>query len=61
MFRYVPLVLVGSLCSLAAFALGVSEDVPTAAQVTFVAALAIFFGALLAGIVGRRSEEDLAE
>lgn len=61
MFRYVPLILVGLLCGLAAFALGASENVPTAAQVTFVAALAIFFGALLAGLVGRRSEEDLAD
>jgi len=61
MFRYVPLLLVGTLCALAAFALGISEDVPMAAQVAFVASLAIFFGALLAGLAGQRREEDLAE
>ena len=62
MFRYVPLMLVGSLCALAAFAAGISEDVPMGAQIVFVTTLAIFFGALLAGLVGgQREEADVHE
>jgi formate hydrogenlyase subunit 4 len=57
MFRYVPLMLVGTLCALAAFAAGISEDIPMGAQIVFVATLAIFFGALLAGLAGERSEQ----
>jgi len=62
MFRYLPLILVGALCALAAFAAGISEDVPMAAQIVFVATLAIFFGALLAGLAGgQREEADVTE
>ena len=51
MFRYLPLMFIGCLCALAAFAAGVGADVPLAAQVVFVASLAIFFGALLIGLL----------
>ncbi len=49
MFRYLQLGLVGALCALAAFAVGVTEELPAGVQVVFVSCLALFFGALLAG------------
>jgi hypothetical protein len=49
MFRYLPLVLVGVLSALASFAAGISEDLPATVQIVFVACMALFFAALLAG------------
>jgi hypothetical protein len=50
MLRFLPLVLVGVLSALAAFAAGVTEDFPAIAQIVLVACLALFFGALLFGV-----------
>jgi hypothetical protein len=49
MFRYLPIVLIGVLSTLAAFAAGATDDLPATVQVLFVACLALFFAALVAG------------
>jgi hypothetical protein len=48
MLRYLQLVVAGVLCALAAFAAGMTEELPASVEIVFVACLALCFGALLA-------------
>lgn len=55
MLRFLPVVLVGTLCASAAFAAGVAGDVPAIAEFVFVVCLALFFAAVLAGTANAAS------
>lgn len=50
MLRYLHVVLVGALAALAAFAAGTDTDLPTSVQIVLVACMALFLGALMAGV-----------
>lgn len=47
--RFLPAILVGALSASAAFAAGVAIDLPAIVEFAFVACLALFFAAVLAG------------
>lgn len=55
MLRYLHVVLVGTLFALAAFAAGIDTDLPTIVQVVLVACMALFLGALMAGVADAAS------
>jgi hypothetical protein len=48
MLRYLQLAIAGVLCALAAFAAGITEELPASVEVVLVACLALCFGGLLA-------------
>jgi hypothetical protein len=49
MLRFVPVVIVGTLCASAAFGAGAIIDMPAIVEFGFVTCLALFFAAVLAG------------
>jgi len=57
MFRYLPIVFVCSLSALAAFALGVAEIVPPAAEIALVVILALFCAGLVTHLIASAAEQ----
>jgi purine-cytosine permease-like protein len=57
MLRFVPVVIVGTVCASAAFGAGAVADMPAIAEFAFVTCLALFFAAVLAGTTNAASSE----
>jgi hypothetical protein len=57
MLRYLQLAIAGVLCALAAFAAGITEELPASVEIVLVACLALCFGGLLASTTAPAEKE----